>query len=200
MPKPCVSRLICCLVMMLLLSGCAARTIEPVVWTNPQASIKDYQVFQLWPVFNATGGPVDATVLSSLSAYLEDEFKALGLELQPGQAVQEELDYQADQVVPEEVSGLLAVNSDLVLYQPQERQSFYRSWPVGAVPVEIRCTLRTRLVDKAAKRPVAEISVTRSKTYTTVSAGRSDARQLILQETAAALANEVARLLGKEVR
>lgn len=176
-----VARLLSCLMWILLLCGCSARNMPPEVWQHPQVALGDYQSLHIRPVFNATDRPVDEAVLIKLTDYLEEELTSRGLQVR---------------TTPEEVNGILAVHSDLIVYLPYEQLNVFRPW-LRPVAAKARCTVRTRLFDKSTTRSVAEITVTRESLVGSVIGGSKVTSEWLLQDTAAAIAEEISRLMAQ---
>ena len=154
----------------LCLPGCS--TTKPVVWKAQNVSFANFKTFEILPVFNATETAVKQDVLFFLTAQLKEQFVMQNLQL---------ID------APQTKSGVLTVKSNILIYKI-ETQAFYGSGSGNTV----YCTLLTRLVDKSTTRVVSKIST--SKTTTGRYRG-SDIQKLVLKESAAAVAKEVAKMM-----
>ena len=177
---------LCGLAASLTFFGCATK-LKPVVWTDQEVSFADFRTLEVQPVFNATGMPLEEGILSGLTALLMERF------------AKEKLPINAS---PEITSGVLVVRSELVLYEAYMPAGALRSTgPAGWG--EAKCILRTRLVDKATNRAVAEIVAVKIASSGSVNeipfGGASYVNQgggdTVLHKVAAAVAEEVIKLM-----
>jgi len=176
--------LFCALALSTVLPGCAASTAgKPVVWKSHEASFADYRSFEIWPVFNATDRPLHPSVTATLTTHLQEKFSANQLEVITS---------------PGRVSGVLVVQSDLVDYLPNvHTNSSMTVWTPGWA--RAKCTLRTRLVDKATSQIVAQIvsakEVNAGDPGSALGQGNK-AHEYVLSVVAGEIAAEVAKLMA----
>lgn len=189
MVKTVSSALLCGLVLGLTLLGCAASTAgKPTVWKSHEASFADYTSFEIWPVFNATDRPLHPSITATLTTHLKEKFSANQLEVITS---------------PGNVRGVLVVQSELVDYLPNVHTNTSMTvWTPGWA--RAKCTLRTRLVDKATSQVVAQIvsakEVNAGDPGSAMGQGKK-AHEYVLAVVAAEIAQEVARLMSSsEVR
>ncbi len=173
------------LVIVLLLCGCTSQKVSPVVWTDSQVVISNYQALQIRPVFNATEYPVKDTILTDLAVYLTEQFQMRHLKVL---------------AAPEMSSGVLAVESDLLVFVPSEHLAIYKPWtrPMWG---RGQCSVRVRLVDKATSQLVAEIYTTKqinTSFYGITAVSTNKTTEWMLRDIAAKVAEEVARLMEGE--
>jgi hypothetical protein len=176
-------------VMSLPLFGCASAGVKPMVWRDQQAVFTDYpRSLEVWPVFNATDLPAEPAALVTLTELLERKLLARNLDIVK---------------LPEATGGGLVLQSDLLVYIPYEHinvSAFMADWQPGWGRAS--CTLRSRLVDKATSRMVAEITVVKVANAGNPyigHGGRYKAHEWILQEAAAAVAAEVDKLMSGDI-
>jgi len=153
---------------------CSCSSTKPLVWKDRDVSFAKFNGFQILPVYNATGNPVDHDLLSFLSAEIRAQFQKENLQL---------ID------APQTGIGILTVKNEILIY---ENNRILRNSIVGAKR-RAKCTLRTRLVDKSTDQVVGEISVT-----TLAGTGvfpESNANVWVLKESAILVAREVAKMM-----
>jgi hypothetical protein len=184
------TRLLLALAAGLLMVGCSAAT-RPVVWANQDVAFSDYHAFVVRPVFNATGTPVEAAVLDRLTEQLRAQFAANRLALVDA---------------PEVPSGVLLVHSELLVFFAYEPVASVRQSAIAGEG-ETRCTLKTRLIDLATNKAVAEIVTAKVRgaggvypvPFVSLSTVNTRAHERVLHEAAKAVAGEVAVLMGSSV-
>ena len=184
-----------CLAVSLALFGCAP-TQKPTVWKKQNASFAGYRVIEVQPVSNAAGVQIDQDILAILVNYLRDQFKEEDLPVMDS---------------AESTVGVLFIQSELVVFaasesnQPYLRSSssFERSSSWERI---IRCTLRTRLVDKATNEVLAEVVVNKvapTGDYPVSNFGPSiicpDCLAKLLKAVASETAAEVASLVRTKI-
>jgi hypothetical protein len=178
----------------LVLVGCAAKE-KSAVWTAYNVSFADYKVLEVRPVANATNRSVEQEMLSKLTDHLTERFAEKGLPLTDSSEI---------------TSGVLIVKTDLVVYEDYKYEHAYGIYGSGGW-VETKCSLRTRLVDKANNHIVAEISTVKVASAEglgsipvyfgppLVKAG--DIHEEVLNKAVSTIAEEVAKLMApKEPR
>ena len=136
----------------LVLHGCS--TGQSRVWVDEAASFNNYQVFEVRPFFNATGGDLKGDILIALTTLLREELEGR--------------DFQV--VKPSKANtGVLIVRSSVLTYQGcriiKGTASTGLATPGAAntstTTGQSTCTVQTQLIDKATGRIVAEIFTTK---------------------------------------
>jgi hypothetical protein len=173
----------------MVLVGCAAKE-KSVVWTAYNVSFADYKALEVRPVANATNRSVEQETLSKLTDRLTERFAEKSLPLTDSSEI---------------TSGVLIVQTDLVVYEDYKHDYVYGVY--GSTGwVETKCSLRTRLVDKANNHIVAEISTV--KVASAEGLGSipvyfgpppvtvADIQEEVLNKAVSAIAEEVAKLMA----
>lgn len=164
------------------LLGCTSTT-KPLVWKVKDVAITDFKAFEIQPVINATGKNIrnargkniELEILSSLTAYLKEQFEVKNLQLIDS---------------PQTESEVLTVQSEILVYE-------VKSFAGPALPAKYRvdlCILRTRLLQKSSSNVVAEI-VTVNQADVGQGLFEPKSSEHVLQESAAAVAKEVAKMM-----
>jgi hypothetical protein len=170
----------------MLLSGCAELVSQPAVWKHPEKSFSDYSAFEIRPVFNATGQPIDALVSDSLTTLLKESFAENYLEVIDGS---------------ESSLGILTVHSDLLVYFPQEHvESFKLLWALGWG--KSICVLRSRLIDKATSQIVSEITVVKETNTGDLYLNQKSVDNIsnwLLRGVSVATTQEIVKLISKDL-
>jgi hypothetical protein len=162
------------------LSGCA--TGQSKVWVADGVSFNNYSVFEIAPVFNATGENLKQEILINLTALLNEQFIIKQFAIANSSP---------------NTDGVLQVKSSILVYEGC--QIYKNSPPTTGLPVsgavfplaKSTCILRTNLIDKSTNRVVSEI-------YTTKVVGGCFTNQYkdqwLLNEVAADVATKVSEL------
>ena len=158
----------------LCLCGCSAT--EPVVWKAQNVSFTEFKAFEIQPVFNATGKTINKGTLSLFTAYLKEQFKLQNLQL---------ID------TPQTKNGVLIVQTEILIYETNKLVNVTSTQGIATRKAE--CTLRTRLVEKSTGNVLSEILTIREVGVESVLGNQ--AQELILKESAAAAAKEVAKIM-----
>jgi hypothetical protein len=158
----------------LCLLGCSPTT-KPLVWKAKDIAISDFQAFEIRPVINATDKHIKQEILSFLTASLKKQFEVKNLQLIDS---------------PETISEVLTVQSEILVY---EVTLFMSPAPPSKYMIAL-CILRTRLLQKSSSNVVAEI-VTVNKIDVGQGLFEPKNPEYVLQESAAAVAKEVARMM-----
>ena len=156
----------------LCLSGCSAT--KPMVWKAQDVSFTNFNAFEIRPVSNVTGTPVKKEILSFLTEYLKEQFKAQNLQL---------ID------APQTKNGVLSVQSDITVFGKKVVSYNYVG---GRQQYIIQCNLRTRLVDKSTTYVVARIL---TNTEIGVESIGYESYKWIMKKSAEAVAKEVAKVM-----
>ena len=136
----------------LILHGCS--TGQSRVWVEEKTSFNDYTVFEVRPVFNATGEGLKEGISTTLTTLLEAEF--------------EDKDFLV--VEPSQTNtGVLIVESSIVIYRGCQLNKgtpttglgtpgpVSKSTPMG----KSMCSVQVQLIDKATGQIVAKIFTTK---------------------------------------
>lgn len=159
----------------LVLFGCSPAG-RSVVWQDPKSSFAFYQVFEVMPVFNATGKPIEDDRLALLTALLKEQMRKYQLQV-------------ADS--PPAGHGVLTVRSEILAYDVSNSvfgTNLFGTHSGGTY----RCTVRTLLVEQTTGQVVARIVGTREMDVLFYSS-RVDRR--LLKAMAEEIAGEVATLM-----
>jgi hypothetical protein len=173
----------------LVLVGCAAKE-KSVVWTAYNVSFADYKVLEVRPVVNATNRSIEQVILSKFTDQLTERFAEKALPLTDSTEI---------------TSGVLIVQTDLIVYEDYKYEHVYGVY--GSTGwVETRCSLRTRLVDKANNHIVAEISTVKVASaeglgsipvyFGSPLVTAADIHEEVLNKAVSAIAEEVAKLMA----
>ncbi|MCW8858232.1 MAG: hypothetical protein OQK97_00820 [Deltaproteobacteria bacterium] len=158
----------------LCLSGCSSTT-KSLTWTSSNVVISDFKAFDIQPVSNATGGTISEEVLSSLTQLLRYRFKVENLQLTDSR--------------PTGIDSL-TVQSEVLEYKFQ----YFTGPPPSSGNKSGLCIVRTRLLQKPANSPVAEII-----TFYKVDVGQGmlepKTPEYLLKEVATTIAQEVAKMM-----
>jgi len=157
------------------LFGCSSTT-KPVVWTSNDIAFTDFQYFDIQPVANATGHTVMQDIPAFLTDSLKQQFMARDLQL---------IDHRQAE------NEVLIVQSEILKYKFQ----FWTGPPPPAGNTIGLCILRTRLIQQTTGQVVGEIITTNQ---VNVGRGMLEAKSpdSLLQESAAQIAREVAKMRG----
>ncbi len=160
----------------LVISGCAA-TGKPMVWKEKDVALDDYSSFEIQPVVNETGKPLEQDILPLVTDHLRVQFKERGLSLSES---------------PEKSIGVLVVQSVLLNYKTG---SAFKRWLAPGAG-KTQCTLRSRLFDKQTENMLAEVVAAKE-----VAAGglyTVGADERILKEAAEDIAKEISRMMSSK--
>jgi hypothetical protein len=170
-----------------VLYGCA--TGHTRVWVDEKVSFTDYQVFEILPVFDATGETLSDRVPVTITSLLKEQFTDKGFPITDSSQIND---------------GVLIVRSNIVVYEGCRINKLGTAatglsppgtGSSGTTMAKSTCILRTQLVDKSINRVVAEI-------YTTKVVGGcftdNYKDQWLLKEVATDVVQEVGRIIASK--